>query len=91
VDAPAGEGVIADRPGACGAVEIWRACGAGGIWPQPAISAAIPTSAGALTRSVASTVVLCHALIGFPGTDKLVADTAERKVNTPAHRAGRAA
>lgn len=73
VGAPTGEAGVADGLGTCGAVEIWRAGGAGGIWPQPAISTAIPTSAGALTRSVASTVVLCHALIGFPGSDKLVA------------------
>jgi hypothetical protein len=62
VGAPTGEVELADELGACGG---------GGIWPQPAISKAIPTSAGALAR-VASTVVLCHALIGFPGSDKLV-------------------
>jgi hypothetical protein len=81
VGAPVGEAEIADGLGtcdavgiwrACGAVGIWRACGAVGIWPQPAINTAIPTRAGALARSVASTVVLCHALIDFLGSDKLV-------------------
>jgi hypothetical protein len=71
VGGPAGAAEVADGLGSCGAVGIWRACGAVGICPQPAISTAIPTSAGALARSVASTVVLCHALIGFPGSDKL--------------------
>jgi hypothetical protein len=72
VGAPVGEAEVADGLGTCGAVGIWRACGAGGICPQPAINTAIPTRAGALARSVASTVVLCHALIDFLGSDKLV-------------------
>jgi hypothetical protein len=63
VGAPVGETEVADGLGACGVV---------GIWPQPATNTAIPTSAGAPPRSVASTVVLCHALIDFLGSDKLV-------------------
>jgi hypothetical protein len=91
VGGPAGEVVVVDGLGASGAAGIWRACGAVGIWPQPAINTAIPTSAGALARSVASTVVLCHALIGFPGSDKLVNRCCRSQGNTPAHCAGRAA
>jgi hypothetical protein len=45
-------------------------CGAMGIWPHPLISAEIPTMARAVALGGATTVVLCHALTGFAGSDK---------------------
>jgi len=48
-----------------GRAEVAEGLGAGGatgIWPHPLRSAAMPKSAGAVARRVASTVVLCHAL-----------------------------
>jgi hypothetical protein len=44
--------------------------GATGIWPHPLSSAEIPTMARAVALGVATTVVLCHALTGFAGSDK---------------------
>ena len=45
-------------------------CGSTGIWPHPLSSAEIPTMARAVALRVATTVVLCHALAGFAGSDK---------------------
>ena len=64
--APAGAAEVSEGLGACGST---------GIWPHPLISAVpisrgIPTMARAVALGVATTVVLCHALTGFAGSDK---------------------
>jgi hypothetical protein len=78
-----------------GGAEVAEGLGAGGatgIWPHPLRSAAMPKSAGAVARRVASTVVLCHALTDSPAaTSRRYSLRVRSNVNTPAHCSGRAA
>jgi len=64
-------GVALGAPaGAADVDEGLDGCGSTGIWPHPLSSAEIPTMARAVALRVATTVVLCHALTGFAGSDK---------------------
>jgi hypothetical protein len=81
--APAGGAEVAEGLGAGGAT---------GIWPHPLRSAAMPKSAAAVARRVASTVVLCHALTDSPAaTSRRYSLRVRSNVNTPANCSGRAA